>query len=269
MSRKLLGSAFRIAAVAALAYLLLLGYLYAAQESLIFVGTKLSPDYAFEFDLPHRELTIDADGAALNALHFRQPNPRGLVFFLHGNGGNLRSWTSGADYYQKVNYDMFMFDYRGYGKSTGTVESEEQLHADVRLAWDTVVSEYAGKPVVLYGRSLGAALAVRLATEVDPDLLVLVSPFESMLAMASAQYPIVPTALVRYPLRSDELIANVKAPILFVHGDRDTLIPISHSRQLIELATSPTRLLIIENADHNDIHRYPSYLDGLAEALPN
>lgn len=269
MSRKISSAVLRIAAASTLAYLLLLGYLYAAQESLIFVGTKLPANYTFEFDLPYRELTIDADGAALNALHFQQPNPRGLVFFLHGNGGNLRSWTSGADYYQKVNYDMFMFDYRGYGKSTGEMESEEQLHADVRLAWDTIAPEYAGKPIVLYGRSLGAALAVRLATEVDPDLLVLVSPFESMLAMASAQYPIVPAALVRYPLRSDQLIAEVAAPILFVHGDRDTFIPLSHSQTLMELATSPSRLLIIERADHYDIHRYPSYLQGLADALPN
>ncbi len=269
MSRKIPTAIIRVVAASTVAYLLLLGYLYAAQESLIFVGTKLPADHAFEFDLPHRELTIEVDGAALNALHFRQPDPRGLVFFLHGNGGNLRSWTTGADYYQRVNYDMFMLDYRGYGKSTGEMVSEEQLHADVRIAWDTVAPEYSGKPIVLYGRSLGAALAVRLATEVEPDLVVLVSPFTSLLAMATAQYPIVPAALVRYPLRTDELIADVRAPIVFVHGDRDTFIPIDHSRTLLELATAPSRLLTIEGADHYDIHSYSSYLEGLAEALPD
>ena len=269
MSRKIPSAILRVATVSILAYSLMLGYLYAAQESLIFVGTKLPADHEFEFDLPYSELTIDVDGAALNALHFRQPDPRGLVFFLHGNGGNLRSWTTGADYYQRVNYDMFMLDYRGYGKSTGEIVSEEQLHADVRAAWDRIAPEYAGKPIVLYGRSLGAALAVRLATEVEPDLVVLVSPFRSMLAMASAQYPIVPTALVRYPLRSDELIAKVQAPIVFVHGDRDTFIPIDHSLELRALATAPTSLLTIEGADHYDIHSYSSYLEGLADVLPD
>ena len=269
MSRKIPTAILRVATASILAYSLMLGYLYAAQESLIFVGTKLPADHEFEFDLPYRELTIDVDGAALNALHFLQPDPRGLVFFLHGNGGNLRSWTTGADYYQRVNYDMFMLDYRGYGKSTGEIVSEKQLHADVRVAWDTIAPEYAGKPIVLYGRSLGAALAVRLATEVEPDLVILVSPFSSMLAMASAQYPIVPTALVRYPLRSDEIIANVQAPIVFVHGDRDTFIPIDHSIELRELATSATSLLTIEGADHYDIHRYSSYLEGLADVLPD
>lgn len=259
----------RVLGVLAAVYILLLGYLGVAQESMIFVGDELPADHRFEFDLPFREITIAAEGAELNALHFQQANARGLVFFLHGNGGNLQSWTSGADYYQRVNYDMFMFDYRGYGKSTGEIDSEEQMHADVRLAWDTIAPRYADKPIVLYGRSLGAALAIRLATEVDADLLVLVSPFTSMLAMAQAQYPIVPSAILRYPFRNDQNIERVSSPVLFVHGDQDMLIPLTHSRELLKSANPPAELLIIEGAGHNDIHSYSRYLDGLAAALPD
>ncbi|MEO1034858.1 MAG: alpha/beta fold hydrolase [Pseudomonadota bacterium] len=247
----------------------LVGFLYVGQESLIFVGEPLPEAHQFEFEVPYQEVTIDVDGAALHGLHFRQPDPRGLVFFLHGNGGNLESWTTGVDYYRRVNYDMFMLDYRGYGKSTGEIDSEAQLHADVRQAWNTIAAQYPDKPIVLYGRSLGAALAVQLATDVDPDLLILVSPFESMLTMAQARYPFVPAAAVRYPFRNDLAITKVSAPIVLVHGDYDTFIPLRHSQRLQELAVAPTKLLVIQGAEHNDIHEFRSYTDGLTDALPN
>lgn len=259
----------RFAGILAAVYLLAVGYLYAGQESLIFAGDRLSADHQFRADLPFQELTIQTDGAELNALHFKQPNPRGLVFFLRGNGGNLQSWISNVDYYRRVNYDMFIFDYRGEGKSTGEIESEEQLHADVRLTWDLITGQYEDKPVVLYGRSLGAALATRLATETNPELLVLVSPFRNMLSMARARYPFVPAPVLRYPFENDEFIGRVRSPILLVHGDEDRFIPLEHSEALEQLATAPVELMVIEGADHYDIHLYESYLVGLAAALPN
>ena len=246
-----------------------LTYVYASQESMIFAATKLPPDHQFVFEVPFDEVTIEVEGAEINALHFQQPNPRGLVFFLHGNGGNLDSWTSNVGYYQRVNYDMFIFDFRGYGKSTGHIQSEEQLHDDVRAAWDTVVSRYGEISVVIYGRSLGAALAAKLAVDVNADLLVLVSPFSSMVAMARQQYPFLPEWLVRYPFRTDKLIADIQTPTVFVHGDEDHLIPLEHSYELRDLATASVKMLVIEGAGHNDIHQFESYLVGLTMELPN
>jgi uncharacterized protein len=245
------------------------GSLYFFQESLIFVGTRLPDDHRFEFDVPFRELTIAVDGAELNALHFQQPSPRGLVFFLHGNAGNLQSWTSNIGYYRQVNYDLFIFDYRGYGKSSGRIEDEQQLHADVRAAWDTVAPLYHDKPIVIYGRSLGTALAARLARDVEPDLLMLVSPFTSVVAMAKQQYPFLPGALVRYPLRTDRLIADIRAPIVFVHGSEDRLIPLAHGLELRDLVRTESSLIIVEGAGHNDIHVFDSYLEGVSAALPS
>ncbi len=269
LKHRLSRAAASAAAVLAIGYLGFVGYLYAAQESLIFNGYTLPADHEFEAALPFEEVSIESGGAVLNGLHFRQPSPRGLVFFLRGNGGNLQSWTTGVEFYRRVNYDLFMFDYRGSGKSTGEIESEAQLHGDVRAAWEAIAPQYAGKPVVLYGRSLGAAFATKLATEVDPDLLILVSPFRNMLDMAQARYPLVPSAILRYPFRNDERIAEVRAPVLFVHGDRDRFIPLAHSEALMDSVTAPAELLVIEGAGHQDIHRYSSYLDGLAAVLPD
>ncbi len=244
-------------------------HLYVSQESQIFQGSKLPPDYQFKFNVPFEEVTLAVDGAEINALHFRQPNPRGLIFFLHGNAGNLQSWTSDVEYYQRVNYDMFMLDYRGYGKSTGRMEGEEQLHSDVKVAWNSVASKYAGKPIVIYGRSLGTAVATKLAVDVEPDLLVLVSPFSSVVAMARIQYPHLPAWLVRYPMRTDKRIANVKSPIVLVHGTADRLIPVEHSIELKELIDAPSKLLLIDGAGHGDIHLFKDYLDGLTSELPD
>jgi len=254
--------------VLATAYALFAAVIYTKQDEMIFQGSTLAADHQFDFDLPFEERTVSVDGAKLSGIRFTQEEPLGLIFFLHGNGGDIESWSSGADFYQRVNYDMFMVDYRGYGKSTGSISSQAQLHADVRKAWDSVAPLYDGKPIIIYGRSLGAALAAELATHVDAEKVILVSPFTSMETMAKIQYPLLPLSLVRYPLKTSEIIANIQSPIIFVHGDRDRLIPLTHSEDLLKLANAKSTLLVIEGAGHYDIHQYTSYLEGLTAELP-
>ena len=200
-------------ALGAIAYAAVLGALYFKQERLIFPGRPLATQFQFHFDQRFEELHIPVPGATLDALHFMQDQPRGLVFFLHGNAGNLQTWTTGIDFYRRVNYDLFILDYRGYGKSTGAIESEAQLHADVRAAWSAIAPRYRGKPIVIYGRSLGTGLAAKLAADVDAQLLVLVSPYSSLAAAAKEEYPFAPEWLLKYPLRTDQVIGNVKCPL--------------------------------------------------------
>jgi uncharacterized protein len=255
------------AALAMLGYLGLIGVLYFTQERLIFPATTLPADHSFRFEQPFEELHVAVPGGSLDALHFMQPNPRGLVFFLHGNTGNLETWTTGVDFYRRVNYDLFIFDYRGYGKSPGSIASEAQLNADVRAAWDSISPRYSGKPIVIYGRSLGTGLAVRLARDVNPALLVLVTPYTSLATAAKRAYPLVPEWVLKYPLRTDTIISEVKSPVLLLHGTEDRLIPFADSERLKSLVRAPVELVAIDGAGHSDIHRFPSYLDALAERL--
>jgi alpha-beta hydrolase superfamily lysophospholipase len=258
-----------LAALVAFGYAGALGVLYLTQERLILLPTTLPVDYRFQFDQPFEEVWIPVQGASLHALRFKQPNPRGVVFFLHGNAGALVTWTTGVDFYRRVNYDLFIIDYRGYGKSTGRIESEAQLHADVRAAWEAIAPRYRDMPIVLFGRSLGTGLATRLATEVQPALLVLVTPFTSLAAAATLRYPFAPEFLVKYPLRTDRIIGAVRSPVLLVAGTQDELTPLADSEQLKSLARSRVELLVIEGARHNDIHRFPAYIDGLADRMAN
>lgn len=256
-----------LAALVALGYAGALGLLYVTQDRIILPASILAADYRFQFEQPFEEVWIPVQGASLHALHFKQPNPRGVVFFLHGNAGNLVSWTTGLDFYRRVNYDLFIVDYRGYGKSTGHVENEAQLYADARAAYDAMAPLYRDKPIVIYGRSLGTALAASLARDVQPRLLVLVSPFSSLAASAAQAYPWAPEWVLKYPLRTDTIIGDVKSPILLIHGSEDKLIPLSHSERLKALARSPVELLVVPGAGHGDIHKFPVYLDGLATRL--
>jgi uncharacterized protein len=260
--KSLLAAALFVGAV----YGVLLALLWWAQEKLIFLPAPLPAEHRFAFGADVHEDWVDVAGARLNALHLRNPAPRGVVFFLHGNAGNLEGWFTNADFYRRLNYDFYMLDYRGYGKSSGRIESQAQLEADVRVAWQRIAARYEGKQRVIAGRSLGTALAAKLAADVQPELTLLISPYESMVAMAREHYRWVPAALLRYPLRTDEALARVKSPVLLLHGARDEVIDADHSARLQRIAPHAERVLV-PGAGHNDLQQFPAYLDAIAARL--
>lgn len=240
------------------------------QERLIFRPVTLPVEHRFAVPADVHETWVEVPGGRLNALHLRLPAPRGIVFYLHGNGGSLQQWWVNPDFWRALGLDLFMLDYRGYGKSPGRIDSEAQLLADVRIAWEQLAPAYAGRRVVFFGRSLGTGLATQLAAslppEHQPDLLVLVSPYASMLQLKHDHYPLLPDAVLRYPLRSDLAMPLVARPVLLLHGGRDRLIAPSHSERLAGLARQ-ARLHIVPEAGHGDIHRFDAYLTTLREAL--
>jgi hypothetical protein len=258
----ILKSAFLLLAL----YALVLGLLWFGQEKLLFQPQKLPQDHRFNQGPDVHEIWVDVPGARLNALHLRRPQPQGVVFFVHGNAGSLENWFVNVDFYRQANFDLFMFDYRGFGKSNGRIESQAHLEADVRAAWESIAPRYAGLRKVFYGRSLGTGLATNLAVQTPPDLLVLVSAYSSMVAVAAQHYGWVPSALLRYPLRTDLMLPQVKNPVLLVHGGLDTLIPPSHSEVLHALVPQ-SEFLLVPEAGHNDIQEFTVYLNTLAAAM--
>ena len=248
-------------------YVAVVTFVYFRQEQLIFRPLPLAADHRFAIP-DAMEVKVPVAGAELSALHLRLPNSKGVVYFLHGNGGNLQTWLTSVDFFRHVNYDLFIIDYRGYGKSTGTIESEAQLHADVRAAWDMISPQYVGKKLVVYGRSLGTGLATKLSSEVEPDMTVLVSPYESLKAMGDKFYPWLPGAVHRYPMRSDLWLPNIKGSVMIEHGDIDNLIALSNGERLKQIRPA-TELVVVIGAGHNDIHKFPQYLESLSARLKN
>lgn len=252
---------------AALVYVLLLALLWWQQERLLFLPEKLPPDHRFDgLGADVHEVWVERPGARLHALHLRLPRPGGVVFYLHGNAGNLQGWFANPDFWRRANLDLFMLDYRGYGKSEGRIESQAQLLEDVRAAWAQVTPHYAGAKRIVFGRSLGTGPAALLAAEVNPTLTVLVSPYESLQALAAEHYRWVPAALLRYPMRTDQALARMRTPLLLVHGERDAVIGPHHSQALRRHAPQ-AQWLLVPGAGHNDLQLSPVYLQGLAAAL--
>jgi len=250
--------------------LLLYGAVLAAlwfwQERLLFHPRTLPAEHRFNVGSDVHEVFIDVPGARLNALHLRLPQPDGVVFYLHGNAGHLQSWFVDADFYRRANFDLFMLDYRGFGKSTGRIDSQAQLEADVRAAWAQMAPAYEGRRRIILGRSLGSGLAAGLAAEVQPELTVLVSPYESIAALSREIYPWVPGGVLRYPLRTDQMLPQVRGPVWLIHGDRDTTIPAVHSQRLKALLPG-AKLLLIPGAGHNDLQDDALYLQALRDAM--
>lgn len=252
-----------------------IGWLYFRQERLLFEPDLLQPDDPICADPDTREFFIDVPGARLSVAHMVRPNPRGVFFFLHGNSGNLKKWFVELDAFRQANFDVVMFDYRGFGKSSGQIESEEQLHADVSAVWEHFAPFYQGKRVVISGQSLGTGLAAGLAAKLSsaghaPDLTLLVSPYSSMRALAAELYPWVPTQVLRYPLHTLEHAAKLLGPVMLIHGDKDELIPIRHSEELCTAmgkGKCKAELLRVTGAGHSDVHQFPTVRKALLSAL--
>lgn len=244
-------------------------FIWQKQEALLFHPDPLATDYTFNIPYTH-EVYLDAPGAKIHALHLKLPTEqsRGVVLFFHGNAENLKEWFTNPDFWINSGYDVLMMDYRGYGKSTGSIESEDQLHQDAMLAWNYIKEQYAGKNKVIYGRSLGTALAAKLATQVSSDLVVLVSPYTSMKDMANQYYSWVPGFVLRYPLENNKYIKQITTPILLLHGNNDQLINMKHSQELATL-NSRARFIEIPDAGHGDIHNFSLYIKTLHNALVN
>lgn len=271
MARKMLYPLMAVPALGAALYAAALAYLWFRQERLLFEPAPMPADEPICSDADVREFMVDVPGARLSVAQLKLPEPRGVVFYLHGNSGNLRRWFVGLDAFRELNFDVVMMDYRGYGKSTGRIESEAQLHADVRAVWNTIAHQYDGKRIVISGQSLGTGLAANLSAELcsagfPPDLALLISPYSSMRALADEHYPWVPSKVLRYPLQTVDHADKLCCPVMLVHGDKDELIGHHHSEAIRKLLPQ-CQLFLLEGAGHSDVHEHPSFRQHVSTAL--
>ena len=202
-----------------------------------------------------QELFVETeDGVRLHGWWIQGVRGRALLFF-HGNAGNIADRLDRARILnERFGLDVFLVDYRGYGRSQGE-PSEEGLYRDARAVHQAALDQgFRPEQVVLFGESLGSAVAVQLALDRPCAGIILETPFLSVPAMARVHYPFVPGFLIRSRFDNEQKVGAVKAPKLFLVAGRDEFVPPEHGRRLFDLAPEPKTLFVIPDAGHNDTY---------------
>jgi fermentation-respiration switch protein FrsA (DUF1100 family) len=200
------------------------------------------------------ELTTE-DGERLHGWWVPASAPSaGHVLFCHGNAGNIGDRVAHAALLATAGFDVLLFDYRGYGRSSGR-PTEHGTYRDARAAW-RATREQPGvdmSRVIYLGESLGGAVALDLALELPPAGLVLQSTFSSVRDLARLHYPYIPAPVVPDAYPSLARIAHLRAPLIVIHGERDEIVPPSHGNALFGAAPPPKRMHVVGGAGHNDL----------------
>lgn len=241
---------------------------YFLQEKFIFKPEKLKRDFQFRYDIPFKEYFFDIqEGVSINALHFYRENPAGLILYFHGNTRSIKGWAKYARDFYRYNYDVVLVDYRGFGKSTGP-RSEKEMLADMQFVYQSLTRTYDEQHMIVYGRSIGSGFATKLASDNNPRLLILDAPYYSFLKVAERFLPILPVRFVlRYHLRTDQWLSEVKCHTYIIHGTRDWLIPIRHSEKLQRINPKKITLIRIHGGGHNNLTRFDEYHNFVRDIL--
>ena len=201
---------------------------------------------------------ITRDNVRLNGWFVPHRDARSTLIWFHGNAGNIGDRVENIKLlHDQVRVNIFIFDYRGYGRSGGR-PSEEGTYRDGEAALELIqkkIGSDGAKKIVLFGRSLGAAIAAEMAIRFESQGLILESPFISIAEMARAMFPLLPIEpflQTKYDVR--DKIRRIKVPLLVVHGERDEIVPFEHGRTVFESAPEPKTFYPISGAGHNDTY---------------
>lgn len=195
------------------------------------------------------------DGTGLHGWYIPHPRGRGTVLFCHGNTGNLGQQIDILRHLHRLRASVFAFDYRGYGRSEGE-PSEAGVYRDVRAAWDHLVHARGVPPreILLFGHSLGGAIAIDAALDRPVGALVTQGTFTDVRSAARVSFPGVHLA-ARNQFRNIAKVARIGVPKLFIHGTADVRVPPDHAERLYAAAAEPKELYFVPGAEHTDVHR--------------
>ncbi len=198
------------------------------------------------------------DGVELHGWWIPRRRALGTVLYCHGSSGSIAHQVGVLTAFRRLRVNLFAFDYRGYGRSAGA-PSEGGLYLDARAAWDHLVGAVGVRPeeILLFGHSLGGAVAIDCALDRAAAGLIVESSFTQVRDMARASYPGLPLYLVaRNQFRSIGKVGRLSLPKLFIHGGSDERVPPALGRRLYDAAAEPKELYLVPGAGHNDVHRH-------------
>ncbi|MGD1074778.1 MAG: alpha/beta hydrolase, partial [Thermodesulfovibrionales bacterium] len=223
----------------ALGYILLVAYVYAKQGSMLYFPSREMEATPLTIGLRYEDLTLrTADGLNIAAWYVPAEDQRGAVLFCHGNAGNISHCLDSIRIFHSLDLGVLIFDYRGYGRSQGSPD-ENGTYRDAEAAWDYLVNSLRVRPehIVLFGRSLGSAVAAEIALRKQAGALIMESGFTSVPDLGEKFFPHLPVRLIaRYHYASISKVDNIKIPKLFIHSPADEIVPYEQGLKLFEKA---------------------------------
>lgn len=260
---------FRLLAIFSIIYLTMIGVFYIFQNAIIFQADVLPADHHFQFDVAHQEYFIPTDkNEHLNAILFKSPlAAKGLILYFHGNDGNLQRWGNYATDFTSKGFDILMVDYRGYGKSEGKA-TEDLLYKDALTIWSWLSGNLDYDRKIIYGRSLGAAVASNLATRVTPEVLILETPFHDATGPVTRLLgPWLNIFPLKYRFSNIKHLSKVNCDVYIFHGTEDLIVPYESALKLKSLLGNDGHFITIQGANHKNLSSYPLFHEKLEAIL--
>lgn len=238
-------------------------------EKIIFRPVSLPDEYEFKFEVPFEELNFSPEpGASINALYFECQQALGTMYYFHGNKDNLARWGKIASELLQFNYNVVVMDYRGYGKSKGT-RTETNLFEDALFCYQAMEQRLNSKNVVVYGRSLGTGIAAWLASKIQPQGLVLETPYFDMHDLIGHYLPpLFYRNQLNFKLSSHLYLNKSSFPIHIFHGTNDEVVPFKSGKKLFDSIHNPNKqLTVIPGGKHNNLSNFDAYWQHLEQFL--
>ncbi len=261
MKSRILRRIFSLVVGLVIIYAVILATSFIRQRSLMYVPNfpnRAAPpapaDVGLEMEVVY---ATTQDGLSLLAWFAPPSTAMPVVVVFHGNAGNLSYRAFIADVFIKKGYGVYLAEYRGYGGNGGT-PTETGFYADGRAAIKWIREKgYKDSETIIYGESIGTGVAVQMATEFKPRLLILQSAYSSFAEVAKTRFWFLPVDLMLFDrFDSDKKIGQVSAPVLIIHGEVDNIIPIGLAKTLYEATNEPKTFIALPEASHNDVYEH-------------
>lgn len=244
--------------------------IYYLQDKFMFHPEPLDANYNYNFHTPYKEVNLAyAESVNINVVQFTTTDsvPRGVVLYFHGNRQNIGRYAQYAPTFTKHGYEVWMIDYPGYGKSTGSF-TEQRLYDWSLLFYKLARARFKPDSIILYGKSLGSGIATQLASIRDCKYLLLETPYYSFPSVAGVYLPIYPVErIIRFKIPTWQYMQQVTAPVTIFHGTGDGVIRYSNAQRLIPFLKPVDQFVTIEDGSHNNLSEYPVYQQKLDSLL--
>ena len=234
--------------------------LYYLQDYILFHPVQVKTTQTYGFSMPHKEVNIPySANSTINVVQFLVPDSpaKGVVLYFHGNKKNISWYSSFSPYFTRNDYEVWMIDYPGFGKSTG-VFSEEKLYDWALTLYKLARAYYSPDSIVIYGKSMGTGIASQLASIRDCRYLILETPYYDMPSIIDNYLPIYPVnRMIHYKLPTWKYLQNVTAPVTIFHGTSDWIIPYRNATRLRPFLKKTDFFVTVQGGSHNNLFRFP------------